>query len=198
MNCAPHNGRCIIVSAPSGAGKTTIVKHLLKAGLGLEFSVSACSRPMRPGEVHGRDYYFINIVDFQNLISKDEFIEWQEVYPGSYYGTLRSEIERIWNDGHHVIFDVDVYGGINLKKIFGEMALSLFIMPPSVEVLEQRLRARSTDSEESLQARLSKAKLEMEQHILFDKFIINDNLDQALQESILLVTHFLQQSTSSP
>ena len=143
----PHqihkSGKCIIVSAPSGAGKTTIVKYLLLAGLKLEFSVSATSRLMRQGEIDGKDYYFITADEFRSRIQHQDFIEWEEVYQESFYGTLKSEIQRIWDKENHVIFDVDVYGGIHLKKIFGPNALSLFIMPPTVETLEQRLRYNS-------------------------------------------------------
>ena len=185
------NGKAIIISAPSGAGKTTIVHHILKAGLGLEFSVSACSRPKREGETDGRDYFFLSPENFKQKIAAEEFVEWQEVYPGSFYGTLYSELQRIWNNGHQVIFDVDVFGGINLKKIFKEKALSIFIAPPSLEILEFRLRNRGMDLEESILKRLHKAKLELEQQTYFDKVVINDDLLKAQQETIYLITSFL-------
>jgi len=184
-------GKAIIVSAPSGAGKTTIVHSLLQAGLGLEFSISACSRPMRENEEDGRDYYFLSVGEFRQKIEKGEFIEWEEVYKDQYYGTLKSEAERIWDKGRHIIFDVDVVGGINLKKIFGEQALSLFIMPPSIDELERRLRKRSTEDEEGLAKRLGKAKLEIDQALHFDWIIINDVLEQAVNASVKLCREFL-------
>jgi guanylate kinase len=184
-------GRAIIVSAPSGAGKTTIVRELLNAGLGLEFSVSACSRPKREKETDGVDYYFISVEEFQARIERDEFVEWQQVYENQYYGTLKSEAERIWSKGHHIIFDVDVVGGLNLKNIFGEQALSLFIMPPSLEVLEQRLRNRSTEDEASLAKRLGKARREIEQSGGFDRIIVNDILEAAVKEAIQATQEFL-------
>ena len=139
-------GKVIIFSAPSGAGKTTLVKYLLTcAELNLNFSVSACSRQKRSNEVDGKDYYFFTVEEFKKKISDNEFIEWQEVYKDNYYGTLKSEIERIWQSKRHAIFDVDVQGGINLKKTFGDKALSIFVMPPSIEVLEKRLRRRKTE-----------------------------------------------------
>lgn len=192
MNNTMKQGRCVIISAPSGAGKTTIVHHLLKSGLNLEFSISATSRPLRAGEVNGHDYHFLTTEEFRSTIKKGEFVEWEEVYPGSYYGTLRSELERIWSKGNYVLFEVDVFGGLKLKKIFGENALSLFIMPPSVDALENRLRKRSTDSEESLQKRIAKTLLEMEQSHLFDKIIVNDALEPALAESYEVVKVFLK------
>ncbi|MHC1706887.1 MAG: guanylate kinase [Bacteroidales bacterium] len=186
-----NNGKAIIVSAPSGAGKTTIVKHLLESGLGLEFSVSACSRSKREGETEGKDYFFLTPEVFKQKIDAGEFVEWQEVYPGSYYGTLHSELQRIWNSGHHVIFDVDVFGGINLKKIFADKALSVFIAPPSVNVLEERLRKRGMDQEESILKRLDKAQLELEQQIHFDKVVINDGLQKAKEETVHIIKSFL-------
>ncbi|HRY31674.1 MAG TPA: guanylate kinase [Bacteroidales bacterium] len=184
-------GKCIIVSAPSGAGKTTIVRHLLEAGLGLEFSVSACSRKPRPGETNGVDYYFFSEKTFKDKIENNEFLEWQEVYNGNFYGTLKSELTRIWNKGNYVIFDVDVLGGINLKKIFGEQALSIFILPPSPEVLEARLRGRSSDPEDSLQQRIARARFELEQQEAFDLVIVNDTLEEAQQQAVAAVRSFL-------
>ncbi len=183
--------KLIILSAPSGAGKTTIARHLLDAGLGLEFSVSACSRAMRPGEVDGRDYYFLSADEFRRRIEAGEFIEWEEVYAGHFYGTLKSEIERIRNKGHIVLFDVDVKGGINLKKIFGLEALSIFIMPPSLKILKERLKNRETDSAEKIRLRLAKAEIEMADAHQFDHIIINDKLADTLAESVRLVKSFL-------
>lgn len=191
MTTPQTSGRAIIISAPSGAGKTTIVHHLLKSGLKLEFSISATSRPLRSGETDGHDYHFLSPDDFREKISREEFVEWEEVYPGSYYGTLRSELERIWANGHYVLFEVDVFGGLKLKDIFKDRALSLFIMPPSVQALEDRLRKRSTDSEESLRKRMDKAKLEIDQSHRFDKIVINDRLETAMEESFQIVKSFL-------
>jgi guanylate kinase len=184
-------GKLIIVSAPSGAGKTTLVKHLLSAGLGLEFSISACSRAPRLNEADGTDYYFLDVETFREKIKDGAFIEWEEVYPGLFYGTLRSEIQRIWDNGRHVLFDVDVKGGINLKRNFGEKALALFIMPPDLEILERRLRNRSTDPEESIRKRISQAAEEMEYAYLFDRIIVNNVLDDALQEITRVVHDFI-------
>ncbi|MBK7214415.1 MAG: guanylate kinase [Bacteroidales bacterium] len=183
--------KMIIVSAPSGAGKSTIVKHLLKSGLNLEFSVSATSRPIREGEVDGREYHFISTEDFKKKIEAKELLEWQEVYPGSYYGTLVSEVARIHSHGHFPIFDVDVVGGLNIKKMYKRDALALFIQPPSVEVLEKRLRSRATDSEASLQKRLDKVKWELEFASKFDEIVINDQLEFALSHAERLVREFL-------
>jgi guanylate kinase len=185
-------GRLIIVSAPSGAGKTSVVKRLMEAGLGLEFSVSAASRPPRAGENDGKDYYFITAEEFRQKINKGELLEWQEVYKDQYYGTLKSEVERIWNQGNHVLFDVDVQGGMNLKKMYPDISLSIFIMPPSMKELEQRLRLRSTESEESLKKRLDKAGLEISFAYEFDRIIVNDILEDAVQETITAVKEFLK------
>ena len=185
-------GKFIIVSAPSGAGKTTIVRELMQAGLGLEFSVSAASRPPRPNEVNGIDYFFISAVEFRKKIREGELLEWQEVYKDQYYGTLKSEVERIWNAGHHVLFDVDVQGGMNLKKMFPEISLSIFIMPPSLDELENRLRLRSTETEESLRKRLDKADSEMTFSGEFDRIIVNDKLDEAIKKAIDAVANFLK------
>ncbi len=173
-------GKAIIFSAPSGAGKTTIVNHLVGLDLGLEFSISACSRPPRRNEVHGKDYYFMSVSEFSQRIAQEEFLEWEEVYKDHYYGTLKSELERIWNMGKHVIFDVDVVGGINLKKTFGVNALAVFVQAPSMTVLEQRLRERSTDPEEIIRTRIAKAKSEIQYADQFDVILINDSLDEAL------------------
>jgi guanylate kinase len=181
----------IVVSAPSGAGKTTIVKKLLETFPDLKFSISACSRTKRINEVDGVDYYFMSADDFKLKIQNDEFLEWQEVYEGSYYGSLKSEVDRIWSQNNYVIFDVDVVGGLNIKKIYKDKALSIFIMPPSIELLEERLRKRSTDSEESIRIRVEKARKEMEFSNHFDHIIINDDISKATNEAVLLIKEFL-------
>ena len=182
--------KLIIFSAPSGAGKTTIVKHLLRQNLGLEFSISAASREKRPNEVHGRDYYFLSSDEFKSRIKNNEFIEWEEVYENHFYGTLKSEVDRIWNNGNSVIFDVDVIGGLNIKKQYGDKALAVFVMPPSIEELKKRLNARSTESPENLRKRIEKAEISFSER--FDKVIVNDILDKALIEATNLVSEFLK------
>jgi guanylate kinase len=184
-------GKLLIFSAPSGAGKTTIVRYLLGLKLGLEFSVSATSRKKRPNEKNGKDYYFLSTEEFRQKIEMKEFIEWEEVYPGQFYGTLKHEVERIRNKGNHVVFDVDVVGGLNIKKQFGEDALAVFIQTPSFEVLEDRLRSRSTENEISLQKRLTKAIKETDYAGKFDIILVNDKLDEALLEAREIVTNFL-------
>lgn len=184
-------GKLIIFSAPSGAGKTTIVQYLLKKIPGLEFSVSACSRPMRKGETHGVDYYFISVDEFRQKISNNEFAEWEEVYKDNFYGTLKNEIERIRKKGHHIIFDMDVVGGLNLKKQFGEQALAVFVMPPSIEHLENRLRSRETETPESIARRIGKAEVELQTANQFDKIVLNDNLDHAFTEAEKVVKQFI-------
>lgn len=185
------NNKAVIVSAPSGAGKTTIVKHLLAALPELEFSVSACSRPKRENETNGSDYWFIPTEEFRQRITADDFVEWQEVYPGSYYGTLKSEIERIWNKGNTVIFDVDVVGGLNLKKYFGGKALAVFVQPPSFEVMKQRLTNRNTESPESLAKRLGKAEYELTFADRFDWILVNDDLEKSCREAEEKIRSFL-------
>jgi guanylate kinase len=184
-------GRLIIFSAPSGSGKTTIVRHLLKKFPELEFSVSACSRPARDGETDGRDYYFLSLAEFRKKIEDGEFVEWEEVYEGQYYGTLKSELQRIWNKGHHVVFDVDVVGGLNLKKQFRDRALAVFIQAPSMEILEKRLRDRSSDDEDSIQKRIEKARREMGYASRFDHILVNDDLNRASKEAEKTVSFFL-------
>lgn len=183
----------VIFSAPSGAGKTTLVKAMLDAGLGLEFSVSACSREKRGSEVDGKDYYFLGLEGFREKIRQNAFLEWEEVYPGHYYGTLRSEVDRIWAEGKHVIFDVDVYGGISIKEQYGEKALSIFVMPPNIQSLEARLRKRSTDSDENIRKRIDKARHEIGKASAFDRVVINDELEKAVAEALKLVSEFLDQ-----
>ena len=184
-------GRCIIFSAPSGAGKTTIVRHLLEKDLGLRFSVSAATRKQRDHEVNGKDYHFMTEAEFKELVEIGAFVEWEEVYPGHYYGTLKSEIQRIWNEGFHPIFDVDVVGGLDLKAAFGDNALAIFVAPPSMETLSARLRDRATESVENLELRLKKAAHEMSYADLFDVVILNDTLDRACAEACDLVERFL-------
>ncbi|NLN95924.1 MAG: guanylate kinase [Bacteroidales bacterium] len=183
--------RMIIISAPSGAGKTTLVKHLLSVRNDLEFSISACSRAKRDGELDGRDYYFMKKEEFRKKIDNNEFIEWEEVYPGSYYGTLRTEVYRIWNKGNHVIFDVDVVGGLNIKKQFAEKNLAVFIQPPSIEVLETRIRKRQSDSEDKIRERVNKAKWEMTFANKFDRIVVNNEISVAKIELLNLVNEFL-------
>jgi guanylate kinase len=184
-------GKAIIVSAPSGAGKTTIVRHLLKSLPQLEFSVSACSRTKRDEETDGKDYYFITADDFRAKISGDEFVEWQEVYSGSFYGTLKSEMDRIWSLDKTPIFDVDVLGAVNLKKYFGEKGLAVFIHPPSIEELEHRLRKRGTESDEMLRRRIDKAAYELTFASHFDTIVVNDNLEIKCRKIVDLVRRFL-------
>jgi guanylate kinase len=187
-----HNGKLIIFSAPSGSGKTTIVRHLLKVfSTQLEFSISATSRPKRGKEENGKDYYYLTPDEFKNKVVNGEFLEWEEVYAGTCYGTLKSEVERIWNSGKHVIFDIDVEGGLNLKNQFGNKALAIFVMPPSIKILEERLRSRSTDSSESIARRLEKAEKELKTAKLFDRFILNEDLNLAFADAEKIVKEFL-------
>jgi len=174
-------GKVIIISAPSGSGKTTLVRHLLKNNPDLGFSISACTRDRRGrNEVDGKDYYFLTPTEFKQKIDNDEFIEWEEVYEGNFYGTLKSEIERLWSEGRNVIFDVDVKGGIALKKHFGEKALAVFVQVPSEEILMERLRSRNTESENGLSRRLFKVEFEMTFADRFDLVLLNDNLEDSL------------------
>jgi len=184
-------GKLIIFSAPSGSGKTTIVKHLLSKPYNLGFSVSATSRAIRGNEVHGKDYYFLTPDEFRSKIDNNEFLEWEEVYSGSYYGTLKSEVEHLRNAGTNVVFDVDVVGGCNIKKYYGNEALSVFIQPPSIEELEKRLKARSTDTDEVIAKRVEKAAYELTFAPQFDVVLINDQLEKALNEAERLVERFL-------
>lgn len=186
-----EQGKCVIFSAPSGAGKTTIVHYLLSQLKGLEFSVSACSREPRVNEEHGKDYHFLGLDGFRKKIAEEAFVEWEEVYTNSYYGTLKSEIERIWSHGNSVIFDVDVIGGLNLKKQFGDAALAVFVQPPSIDALEKRLRGRSTESDEKIRQRMEKAAKELSYAERFDVVLINDDLDLACKNALVLVTEFL-------
>jgi guanylate kinase len=184
-------GKSIIVSAPSGAGKTTIVRRLMAEIPALAFSISACSRSARPMEENGKDYYFLGLEGFKQAIENQEFIEWEEVYTDHYYGTLRHEVQRLWDEGKVVVFDVDVVGGLNLKALFKERALSVFITPPSVEVLEKRLRARETESEERIALRIKKASWELSQAESFDVCILNDDLEKAVSDAKIQVKRFI-------
>lgn len=172
-------GKLVIFSAPSGSGKTTIVKYLLEKGYNMEFSISATSRLPRGAELHGKDYYFLSADDFRARIQNNEFLEWEEVYPGTFYGTLKSEVERITAQGKNIVFDVDVVGGVNIKKTYGDRALSVFIQPPSIRELEKRLIGRGTDSPEKIAERVAKASLELTYAPQFDVVVVNDDLETA-------------------
>lgn len=184
-------GKVIIFSAPSGSGKSTIINYLLEQGLGLEFSISATSRAPRGEEQHAKEYYFFSADEFRRRIDAGEFLEWEEVYNGCYYGTLKSEVERIWKKGHTVLFDVDVVGGVNLKKIFGGQALSVFVQAPSVDVLRKRLTARATDSVDKIKQRVEKAEFEMTFADKFDVIVVNDDLKKAYADAYQVVEGFI-------
>lgn len=184
-------GKAIIFSAPSGSGKTTIVKHLLNNNPDLGFSISASTRDKRGRtETHGKDYYFLTPEEFKKKIDENEFIEWEEVYEGNFYGTLKSEIQRIWDQGKNVIFDVDVKGGLNLKKYFGDKSLAVFVKVPTLDILKERLNDRGTDSDESISRRLFKANFEMSFQDQFDKVLVNENLLKSLAEAQRLYDEF--------
>lgn len=184
-------GKAIIFSAPSGSGKTTLVRHLLDHNQDLNFSVSASTRDRRGRtEQDGKDYYFLSSAEFKKKIDNDEFVEWEEVYEGNYYGTLKSEIKRIWDSGKNVIFDVDVKGGISLKKYFGKNALSIFVKVPSIEILKERLKDRGTETEESISRRLYKVKFEMSFEDKFDVILINDDLEESKKRAQQLYDDF--------
>lgn len=186
------DGKVLIFSAPSGSGKSTVVSHLLRLHPELEFSVSATSRKPRGEEKNGVEYWFLTEEKFRGLIDEDKFVEYEEVYPGRFYGTLKSEVERIWSKGNVIIFDVDVKGGVNLKKYFGDKALSVFIQAPSVEVLRERLISRGTDSMEDIEKRVAKASEELTYAPLFDRVLVNDDLSTALAEAEEMVSGFLK------
>ncbi len=191
------SNKVIIFSAPSGAGKSTIVNHLLNIRQDLEFSVSATSRAPRGQEKDGVEYYFFSADDFRKMIAEDKFVEYEEVYPGSFYGTLRSEVERIWAKGHTIVFDIDVQGGVNLKRIFGDQAFSVLIQAPSVEVLRKRLVGRGTDTDEAIEKRVAKAASEMEFAAgKFDYTLVNDNLEKAFAEAESVIEKFLNENSS--
>lgn len=186
------SNKLIIFSAPSGSGKTTVVKHLLKIIDKLAFSVSVTTRQKRPNEVDGKDYYFYTENDFLKAIKNEQFLEYEEVYKGLFYGTLKSEVERLWSQGKTVIFDVDVIGGLNIKKFYGEQALAVFLRPPSVEILMDRLRKRETEVEHHLIERIEKAKSELKYEQQFDKVIVNDVLNDTFETAENLVANFIK------
>ena len=185
-------GKVVIFSAPSGSGKTTIVRALLERYNQFEFSISATSRAPRGAERDGVDYYFLSAEEFAEKVAQDAFVEWEEVYAGTSYGTLKSEVERIWSKGNIILFDVDVMGGINLKRIFGDKACSIFIMPPSIEELRRRLEGRGTDSAETIEKRISKASFELTKSPEFDHTVINDRLEEAIEATCKIIDRFLQ------
>ena len=186
-----NSGKAIFFSAPSGSGKTTVVKHLLKVNDKLGFSISATTRPMRDNEQNGKDYYFMSVKEFEQKIEEGAFVEWEQVYEGLYYGTLKSEVERLWSEGKHVLFDVDVLGGVSLKEYFGEKGLAVFVKVPSIEILEKRLRDRKSESEETLATRLDRVKYELTFEDKFDVTLVNDELEKTFAEAELLVQTFI-------
>ncbi|AJR03014.1 guanylate kinase [Siansivirga zeaxanthinifaciens] len=187
-----NTGKLIVFSAPSGSGKTTIVKHLLGIkDLNLEFSISATSREKRGTEVHGKDYYFLSLDDFKKHIKNDDFLEWEEVYRDNFYGTLKSEVERIWAMGKTVIFDIDVSGGLRIKRKFPEQTLAIFVKPPSIDDLKIRLKKRQTETEDKINMRVAKASAELATAPLFDVIVVNDELDKALIKAEKLVSDFI-------
>jgi guanylate kinase len=185
------SGKLVVFTAPSGAGKTTIVRHLLQTLPHLAFSVSATSRVQRPGEVHGRDYYFLSVDDFQAKIEADEFVEWEEVYHSQYYGTLKSEVSRLWEAEKHIIFDIDVQGARSIKRQYGDRVMTVFVKPPSLEALRERLQQRKTETPANIAKRMAKANKEMAFENTFDRILVNDDLEKALTEATQLVSSFL-------
>ncbi|MDG1135975.1 MAG: guanylate kinase [Bacteroidales bacterium] len=184
-------GKLLIFSAPSGAGKTTLVRYVMEALPSLAFSISATSRQKRGNEIDGKEYYFLSVEDFRKKIANDEFVEWEEVYDDKYYGTLKSEVDRITNIGDNVVFDVDVVGGLNIKNIYGDKALAIFVMPPNIDTLDKRLINRNTDSKHDIETRIKKAKYELTFADKFDISIINDDLEIAKKEAIEKVSDFI-------
>ena len=185
-------GKLIVFSAPSGSGKTTIVRHLLKQpDLNLEFSISATSREKRGNEIHGKDYYYLSLEEFKNRIKNDDFLEWEEVYRDNFYGTLKTEIARIWAQGKHVIFDIDVSGGLRIKRKFPDQTIAIFVKPPDLNELVRRLKERGEESEDKISMRVSKAPAELATAPLFDEIVINSNLDEALANAHKLVADFI-------
>ena len=191
MKTTDHSEKMMVFAAPSGSGKTTIVRHLLETFDELAFSISATTREKRGYEVDGRDYYFLNEDEFKRRIKEDEFVEWEEVYEGRYYGTLRTEVERLWKEGKFILFDIDVKGAMDIKKQFGDKCLAVFVKPPSIEALIDRLEKRGTESAETLNTRIARFKEELEHEKYFDKTLINDNLLIALQKAEKLSCDFL-------
>jgi len=190
-----RENRVLIFSAPSGAGKTTVVRHLLKKYPFLGFSISATSRKARGEEIDGREYFFLSKEDFRLKIEAGEFVEYEEVYTGFYYGTLKSEVERIWSEGKIIVFDIDVKGAVNLKKQYGESALAVYVKPPSIEILRERLISRGTDTPEAIDRRVSKAKEELSYDRFFDEVLINENLENCFIEAEKLVEKFYKNIT---
>ncbi len=185
-------GKLIVFSAPSGSGKTTIVRHLLTLKeLNLEFSISATSRERRGTEVNGKDYYYLSLQEFKNKIKNDEFLEWEEVYRDNFYGTLKTEVQRIWAMGKNVIFDIDVSGGLRIKRKFPEQTLAIFIKPPSIDELKIRLKKRKTETDDKINMRVAKASAELATAPLFDVIVVNDDLEKALKETQKLVSDFV-------
>ena len=184
--------KLIVISAPSGAGKTSIVHYLLKNMSELSFSISACSRDKRENETNGVDYHFLGVEGFKKKIKEDAFLEWEEVYSNQYYGTLKTEVERIWKEDKAVIFDVDVVGGLNIKKQYSKECLSIFIMPPSIDVLRERLSGRSSESEEKIEIRLNKASEEISRNQEFDTVILNDDFEIACKETLKVISNFIK------
>jgi guanylate kinase len=188
-----HQGKLIVFSAPSGSGKTTIVRYLLsKKELNLDFSISATSRAPRGHEKHGEDYYFMSLKEFKQHIKNDDFLEWEEVYRDNFYGTLKAEVDRIWAKGKHVVFDIDVVGGLDIKQIYPENTLSVFVKPPSIEELKIRLKKRKTETDDKINMRVAKASIEMATAPQFDHIIINNELSEALEEAYDLVKEFVE------
>lgn len=186
------HGKLIVFSAPSGSGKTTIVRYLLaREELKLDFSISATSRPPRSNEKDGKDYYFLSLEEFKKKIKNDEFLEWEEVYRDNFYGTLKSEIDRIWAKGKNVIFDIDVVGGLDIKQIYPEHTLAVFVKPPSIEELKIRLKKRQTESDDKINMRVAKASIELATAPQFDYIIVNNNLNTALEEAYILVSDYV-------
>ncbi|MFT5242908.1 MAG: guanylate kinase [Glaciecola sp.] len=189
-----NRGKLIVFSAPSGSGKTTIVRHLLKQKeLNLEFSISATSREKRGNEIHGKDYYFLDVKDFKNRIKNDEFLEWEEVYRDNFYGTLKTEIERIWGKGKNVIFDIDVSGGLRIKKKFPEETIAIFVKPPDLNELVIRLKERGEESEDKINMRVAKAPAELATAPLFDNIVLNKDLDKALEDAYNIISNFIEE-----
>ncbi|MGJ8591255.1 MAG: guanylate kinase [Aquaticitalea sp.] len=189
-----NKGKLIVFSAPSGAGKTTIVRHLLKQEeLNLEFSISATSRARRENETDGKDYYFLDAQAFKNRIKNDEFLEWEEVYRDNFYGTLKTEVKRIWANGKNVIFDIDVSGGLRIKRKFPDQTIAIFVKPPSIDELKIRLKKRETETADKINMRIAKASAELATAPLFDVVVVNDTLEHALEESYKLVSNFLEE-----
>jgi guanylate kinase len=193
-----YQHRLVLFCGPSGSGKTTIVHHLMQQFPGMRFSISATTRPRRDTEEHGKDYYFLSVDEFKSRLEADEFLEWEEVYPDRFYGTLKSEVERILDNDHIALFDVDVEGGLQIKKFFGRRLLDVFVMPPSVDELHRRLVARATESEESLMKRLNKAEKEMQYAFRFNHVIVNTDLDAAKQDAVEKVRAFLSDEIPDP